>query len=111
MRVLILSASIGTGHVRAAEALEHAFHEKGLTVDVRHEDSLQFANAPFRKLYQRAYVDLAASLRWEHVDFDAKIFTAVDTKNGSDQQYILRLARVSDSMHKRLVHKAHLRCP
>jgi len=26
----------------------------------------------------------AASLRWEHVDFDNKIFTAVDTKNGSD---------------------------
>jgi integrase len=26
----------------------------------------------------------AASLRWEHVDFDNKVFTAVDTKNGSD---------------------------
>ena len=26
----------------------------------------------------------AASLRWEHIDYDNKIFTAVDTKNGSD---------------------------
>jgi integrase len=26
----------------------------------------------------------AGGLRWEHVDFDSKIFSAVDTKNGSD---------------------------
>lgn len=26
----------------------------------------------------------AASLRWKHVDFDSKVFTAIDTKNGSD---------------------------
>lgn len=59
MKVLILSASIGMGHIRAAEALLSAFQELGIADEVKHEDALQFANAPFRKLYQNAYFELA----------------------------------------------------
>lgn len=58
VRILILSASIGTGHLRAAEAIELALHEESAAVQVRHEDALHFANAAFRKLYQKSYVNL-----------------------------------------------------
>lgn len=56
MRALILSASIGMGHVRAALALEKVMKEK--FEDVRHVDVLDFANSAFRTLYRKAYVDL-----------------------------------------------------
>jgi UDP-N-acetylglucosamine:LPS N-acetylglucosamine transferase len=36
MRVLILSTSIGTGHVRAAQAIEAAFKQHYADVFVRH---------------------------------------------------------------------------
>lgn len=56
-RVLILSASAGAGHVRAAEALEKelATHED---IEVRHEDALRFTSAGFRRVYSRAYIDM-----------------------------------------------------
>ena len=43
-RVLILSASAGAGHVRAAEALARAFARLGAAREVRHVDTLQFTN-------------------------------------------------------------------
>ena len=57
-RILILSASVGNGHVTAAESLKKAFEIKGLATDVRHEDVLNFTNPLFRRLYSRAYIDL-----------------------------------------------------
>jgi processive 1,2-diacylglycerol beta-glucosyltransferase len=57
-KVLILSASAGAGHVRAAEALERAFARLGAAREVRHTDTLQFTNKVFRKLYSRTYLDL-----------------------------------------------------
>lgn len=58
-RVLILSASIGTGHVKAAEALLKAFRQQDEAVEVRHEDALSFANTAYRKVIQTSYVELA----------------------------------------------------
>lgn len=57
-RILILSASVGNGHVTAAQSLQKAFVAKGLAADVRHEDVLDFTNPLFRRLYSRAYIDL-----------------------------------------------------
>ena len=57
-RILILSASVGNGHVTAAEALKKAFQIKGLAREIRHEDVLQFTNPLFRRLYGKAYIDL-----------------------------------------------------
>src|SRR5499427_8755862 len=57
-RVLLLSASAGAGHVRAAEALEKAFNESGAAIEVRHLDVLAYTNKVFRHLYSRAYIDL-----------------------------------------------------
>jgi processive 1,2-diacylglycerol beta-glucosyltransferase len=56
-RILILSASAGAGHVRAAHAIEHAVCALG-TCDVRHVDSLDHTTKVFRRLYQKAYIDM-----------------------------------------------------
>ncbi len=61
-RILILSASVGNGHVTAAEALKKAFEMRSLAREVRHEDTLKFTNPLFRRLYGRAYIDLVNNL-------------------------------------------------
>lgn len=60
-RILILSASTGTGHIRAAEALQQAFAQIRFAGDVRHEDALSYTNAAFRSLYSQTYLDLVNS--------------------------------------------------
>jgi processive 1,2-diacylglycerol beta-glucosyltransferase len=57
-KVLILSASAGAGHVRAAEALERAFLQMNAAEEVRHVDTLQYTNKIFRHLYSKAYIEM-----------------------------------------------------
>jgi processive 1,2-diacylglycerol beta-glucosyltransferase len=57
-RVLILSASAGAGHVRAGEALEKAFLEKGVAKEVRHVDALQFTSPMVRTIYSKGYINM-----------------------------------------------------
>jgi processive 1,2-diacylglycerol beta-glucosyltransferase len=57
-KVLLLSASAGAGHLRAAEALEKAFKENSAETEVRHVDVLNYTNKIFRHLYSQAYIDL-----------------------------------------------------
>jgi processive 1,2-diacylglycerol beta-glucosyltransferase len=59
-KVLLLSASAGAGHVRAAEAIEKAFllAEDSSSREVRHIDVLNYTNKLFRHLYSKAYIDL-----------------------------------------------------
>jgi len=57
-KILLLSASAGAGHVRAAEAIETAFHEAGVVGEIRHVDTLEFTNKVFRHLYSKAYIEL-----------------------------------------------------
>ena len=61
-RVLLLSASAGAGHVRAAEALEKAFNATRDGTEVRHIDVLNYTNKVFRHLYSKAYIDLVNKL-------------------------------------------------
>lgn len=57
-KALILSASAGAGHVRAAEAIERAFHLMNAAEEVRHVDTLEYTNKLFRHLYSKAYIDM-----------------------------------------------------
>jgi processive 1,2-diacylglycerol beta-glucosyltransferase len=61
-RILLLSASAGAGHVRAAQAIEKAFkvigEETGVAREVHHLDILNYTNKVFRHLYSKAYIDL-----------------------------------------------------
>ncbi len=58
MHVLILSASVGAGHLRAAQAMELAFRRIAPDAKVSNLDVLTFTNAAFRRLYAKAYLDL-----------------------------------------------------
>ncbi|HYG79911.1 MAG TPA: glycosyltransferase [Pyrinomonadaceae bacterium] len=57
-KVLILSASAGAGHLRAAEALERAFKETGVAAEVRNVDTLDYTNKLFRHLHSKAYLEM-----------------------------------------------------
>ena len=57
-RVLVLSASAGAGHVRAAEAVVRAFALDGAGDEVRHVDTLAYTNKLFRHLYSKTYIEM-----------------------------------------------------
>src|SRR5437868_3979669 len=57
-RILVLSASVGAGHMRAAEAVEAALHQAAPEVKVTTLDVLEMTNALFRRFYGKLYIDL-----------------------------------------------------
>ncbi len=57
-RLLILSASVGAGHVRAAQAVELALKTIEPEAKVKNQDALELTNKTFRRLYGQAYLDL-----------------------------------------------------
>jgi processive 1,2-diacylglycerol beta-glucosyltransferase len=57
-RILVLSAAVGAGHLRAAQAVELALKEMAPDAEVRNVDVLTLTNAVFRRLYGSAYLDL-----------------------------------------------------
>jgi len=56
-RVLLLSASSGAGHVRAAQALEKAFLATG-ECQVEHIDVIQYVSRLFQRIYDKAYISM-----------------------------------------------------
>jgi processive 1,2-diacylglycerol beta-glucosyltransferase len=60
-RVLIISTSAGTGHLRAAEALEKEFSKDPRVGKVAHADALKFTNKLFREFYSTLYLTLVRS--------------------------------------------------
>ena len=56
-RVLLLSASSGAGHVRAAQALEKAFRARG-DCAVAHVDALAYVSKLFQRMYDKAYIGM-----------------------------------------------------
>lgn len=56
-RVLLLSASSGAGHVRAAQALEKAFAARG-DCTVEHIDTIQYVSKLFQRAYDKAYISM-----------------------------------------------------
>jgi processive 1,2-diacylglycerol beta-glucosyltransferase len=49
-RILVLSASVGAGHLRAAQAVELALRELDPEAHVANVDVLHLTNATFRRL-------------------------------------------------------------
>ncbi len=73
-RVLILSASAGAGHIRAAQAVEKAFLQLKAARELRNIDTLDYTNKLFQKLYSKAYIELVDKapdvLGWLYDHFD-----------------------------------------
>ncbi|MCU0593819.1 MAG: hypothetical protein MUC57_20470 [Desulfobacterales bacterium] len=59
VNILILSASVGGGHLRAAEAMELALRQSAPTAAIRNIDVLTLANKAFRRIYGKGYLDVA----------------------------------------------------
>src|SRR5438445_1641580 len=57
-RILVLSASVGAGHLRAAEAVELALRQVVPDATVKNIDVLSLTNAAFRGIYGKFYLDL-----------------------------------------------------
>ena len=56
-----MSAGAGTGHIKAAEALELSFAADGRVAEVINNDALQYTNKLFRDFYSRFYISLVRS--------------------------------------------------
>jgi processive 1,2-diacylglycerol beta-glucosyltransferase len=73
-KVLILSASAGAGHIRAAQAIERVIIETHAAREVRHVDTLEYTNKVFRNLYSKAYIEMVSRmpdvLGWLYDQFD-----------------------------------------
>lgn len=89
LRILILSASIGTGHLRAAEAIALALREMVPSALVETADVLSLATAPFRYCYAQVYLDL---IRWAP-EFLGFIYNRIDRpqRPGRGPWYRLRV--------------------
>src|SRR5882724_685031 len=59
-RILILSASVGSGHGRAAQAIELALRERCPQARIKSIDVLNLSNPLFRRIYSRGYFDVIA---------------------------------------------------
>ncbi len=57
-RLLLLSVSAGSGHLRAAEALRVQAGLEEVPVSASHLDAMQFVTAAFRKVYTDFYIKL-----------------------------------------------------
>ncbi len=73
-RVLIISTSAGTGHVKAAEALAKTFARDERVEAVECRDALDFTNKLFRDFYSKLYIQLVrnapALLGWMYKQSD-----------------------------------------
>lgn len=60
-RVLIISTGAGTGHIRAADALEKTFRQHPDVGEVVHLDALKYTNQLFSDFYSKFYTTLVQS--------------------------------------------------
>ena len=60
-RVLIMSVGAGTGHIKAACALEKSFAADGRVAEVINNDALRYTNKLFRDFYSKFYASLVRS--------------------------------------------------
>ncbi|MFN7923450.1 MAG: glycosyltransferase [Bryobacteraceae bacterium] len=58
MKAIILSASVGAGHIRAAEAVEAAMRRESPHAEVQSIDVLARMTPAFRKLYRDGYLEM-----------------------------------------------------
>jgi processive 1,2-diacylglycerol beta-glucosyltransferase len=86
-RVLILSASVGTGHLRAAEAIELALRQVQPGALVRNVDIFSFATPPFRLCYADSYL----YLREKWPAFVGSIYNLMDRPDPPSNKYLSRL--------------------
>jgi processive 1,2-diacylglycerol beta-glucosyltransferase len=61
-KVLILSASVGAGHLSAASAIEKEFKQQKTAEYIKNIDVLEYTNPLFRRLYSKAYIEMVNTM-------------------------------------------------
>lgn len=61
-KVLILSASVGAGHLSAASAIEKEFKRQNAAEEIKNIDVLEYTNPLFRRLYGKAYIEMVNTM-------------------------------------------------
>lgn len=89
-RILVLSASVGAGHMRAAQAVELALRETHPDAVVRNVDVLDLTNTLFRRVYGKSYLDLVN--RAPHMLGHLYDMLDQPSKSGKNRSDRLRLA-------------------
>jgi processive 1,2-diacylglycerol beta-glucosyltransferase len=89
--VLVISASIGSGHVAAGRAVADELVRRGTTVE--HVDLLDYTTAPFRRLYRQAYFDLVRTAP-DLVDWLGKRLDGSRESKGRQARVRARLGRL-----------------
>jgi len=96
-RLLVLSASVGGGHLRAAQAVTLALRELAPAAEIRELDILELAPRPFRRVYADAYLGLVdkapAAL--------GLIYDALDRRGGRKTQAADRLRLLVERVNLR----------
>lgn len=61
-KILILSASVGAGHMRAADAIEKSLKQNHPQIETKNIDVLEYTNPLFRRLYGKLYLDMVKTM-------------------------------------------------
>ncbi|HUV38186.1 MAG TPA: glycosyltransferase [Planctomycetota bacterium] len=113
-KVLVLSASAGAGHVRAAEAVTKAFETLGAAREVRSVDVLQYTNRWFRWFYSRGYVGLVQKhphlwgTVYDHTDVPGRY---VSSRTTVERIFFRRLTRMLEAERPDLIVSTHFMPP
>jgi processive 1,2-diacylglycerol beta-glucosyltransferase len=99
-RILILSASVGSGHVRAAQAIESTLKRLAPSATIANFDVLDLTNAAFRKAYGPGYfraIELAPRLvgwMYDYLDRPSKHKSANVVRQFVERINFTRLTRL-----------------
>lgn len=109
-RVLILSASVGTGHIRAGQAIAKAFQEIDSGDCIQHEDALELANPAFRNIIRKGYSDLARKapelLGWIY-DYTDRVWTTDEHGNAFERWNAIKLVKFVSGYYPDIVVCTH----
>ena len=92
MKVLLLYAKVGNGHLKAAENIKIALQEIDENIEIDYEDGLEYSSALTNKLIIKGYASLARNM--------PKLWGTI--YNNSDKQDINAVGEINKMVNKAL---------
>lgn len=92
MKVLLLYAKVGNGHLKAAESIKEALHEIDENIEIDYEDGLEYSSALTNKLIIKGYASLARTM--------PKVYGTMYSR--SDKQDINAVGEINKMVNKAL---------
>lgn len=92
MKVLLLYAKVGNGHLKAAESIKAALEDIDENIEIEYEDGLEYSSALTNKLIIKGYASLARSM--------PKLYGTIYTR--SDKQDLNTVGELNKMVNKAL---------